>query len=153
MITKITKESISKILTNVKNDQMLNILAEHIRLTASCDKISRFIEMCLCDNNEIKLFIKTKDDFNKTKIIEVINKLIEYCCVSNIKYIDDIDWLTGNISVTYEYYKVTYHTNQDFSDEGLCWKTEENKYANIHINKLYTNTIVINYYTNNEIMY
>ena len=63
----ITKETISKVIANVKNNQMLNLLAEHLRLTQSDSRIFRFIEMCLCDNNEIKSFIKTKDDFDKMK--------------------------------------------------------------------------------------
>ena len=71
----ITKEAISKVIANVKNNQMLNILAEHLRLTQSDSRIFRFIEMCLCDNNEIKSCIKTKDDFDKMKILEIIDKL------------------------------------------------------------------------------
>lgn len=148
----ITKEAISKVIANVKNDQMLNILAEHLRLTQCEPRISRFIEMCLCDNNEIKSFIKTKDNFNKMKILEVIDKLKINHCIINIKDIDHIDWVTGDIVVTYNYYNVTYHTNQDFSDDGLYWKTEDNKYANIHTDRVLEDSIIINYYDNNEVM-
>ena len=148
----ITKEAISKVIANVKNNQMLNILAEHLRLTQSDSRISRFIEMCLCNNNEIKSFIKTKDDFNKMKILEFIDKLKINRCITNIKDIDLINWLTGDMVVTYNYYNVTYHTNQDFSDDGLYWKTEENKYANIHTDKVLEDIITINYYDNNELM-
>ena len=148
----ITKEAISKVIANVKNDQMLNILAEHLRLTQGKRGISRFIEMCLCDNNEIKSFIKTKDDFNKMKILEVIDKLKENRCITNIKDITRINWLTGNMIVTYNYYNVTYHINQDFSDGGLCWKTKENKYANIHTDKVFEDVIVLNYYINDVLM-
>lgn len=147
----ITKEAISKVITNVKNDQMLNILAEHIRLTQDKHRISRFIEMCLCDNNEIKSFIKTKDDFDKMKILEVIDKLKENRCIINIKDIKFINWFSGDMVVTYNYYDVTYHTNQDFSDNGLYWKTEENKYANIHADKVLEDIITINYY-NDDLM-
>lgn len=148
----ITKEAISKVIANIKNDQILNILAEHLRFTQDERIISRFIEMCLCDNNEIKSFIKTKDDFNKMKVLEVIDKLKENRCITNIKDITHINWLTGNMMVTYNYYNVTYHTKQDFSDDGLCWKTEENKYANIHADKVLEDIIVINYYDNNDLM-
>ena len=148
----ITKEAISKVLANVKNDQMLNILAEHIGLTQSDSRIFRFIEMCLSDNNEIKSFIKNKDDFNKMKVLEAIDKIIENRCITNIKDIDLINWFTGDMVVTYNYYDVTYHTNQDFSDDGLYWKTEENKYANIHTDKVLEDIITINYYDNNELM-
>lgn len=142
----ITKEAISKVVANVKNNQMLNILAEHIRLTQDKRRISRFIEMCLCDNNEIKSFIKTKDDFDKMKVLEVIDKLKENRCITNIKDIDSINWFSGDMVVTYNYYDVTYHTNQDFSDDGLYWKTKENKYANIHTDKVLEDIITINYY-------
>lgn len=148
----ITKEAISKVIANVKNDQMLNILAEHIRLTQDKHRISRFIEMCLCDNNEIKSFIKTKDDFNKMKVLEVIDKLRINRCIINIKDIDHINWFTGDMVVTYNYYDVTYHTKQDFSDDGLYWKTEKNKYANIHTDNVLEDTIAINYYDNNDLM-
>lgn len=148
----ITKEAISKVVANVKNNQMLNILAEHIRLTQGESRLSRFIEMCLCDNNEIKSFIKTKDDFNKMKILEVIDKLKENRCITNIKDINLINWFTGDMVVTYNYYDITYHTNQDFSDDGLYWKTEENKYANIHTDKVLEDTIVLNYYTSDILM-
>lgn len=148
----ITKEAISKVIANVKNDQMLNILAKHLILTQGEHKISRFIEMCLCDNNEIKSFIKTKDDFNKMKVIEVIDKIKENRCIINVKDIDNINWLTGDMVVTYNYYDVTYHTKQDFSDDGLYWKTEENKYANIHTDKVLEGIIAINYYDNNDLM-
>lgn len=148
----ITKEAISKVIANVKNDQILNILAEHIRLTQGESRLSRFIEMCLCDNNEIKSFIKTKDDFNKMKILEVIDKLKENRCITNIKDINCINWFTGDMVVTYNYYDVTYHTNQDFSDDGLYWKTEENKYANIHTDKVLEDTIVLNYYINDVLI-
>lgn len=148
----ITKEAISKVITNVKNDQMLNILGEYLRLTQGEHMISRFIEMCLCDNNEIKSFIKTKDDFNKMKVLEVIDKLKQNRCITNIKDITDINWFIGDMVVTYNYYDVTYHSNQDFSDDGLYWKTEENKYANIHTDKVLEDIITINYYDNNELM-
>ena len=148
----ITKETISKVIANVKNDQILNILAEHIRLTQGEHIIFRFIEMCLCDNNEIKSFIKTKDDFNNIKIIEAIDKLKENRCITNIKDIDLINWFTGDMVVTYNYYDVTYHTNQDFSDDGLCCKTKENKYANIHTDKVLEDVIVLNYYINDVLM-
>ena len=148
----ITKEAISKVIANVKNDQILNILAEHLRLTQGEHRISRFIEMCLCDNNEIKSFIKTKDDFNKMKVLEVIDKLKINRCIINVKDIDFINWFTGDMVVTYNYYDVTYHTKQDFSDGGLYWKTEENKYANIHTDKVLEDVITINYYDNNELM-
>ena len=148
----ITKETISKVTANVKNNQMLNILAEHLRLTQSDSRIFRFIEMCLCDNNEIKSFIKTKDDFNKMKVLEVIDKLKENRCITNVKDIDLINWFTGDMVVTYNYYYVTYHTNQDFSDDGLYWKTEENKYANIHTDKVLEDIIEINYYTNDVLV-
>mgnify|MGYP004554610271 FL=1 len=148
----ITKEAISKVLANVKNDQMLNILAEHIGLTQSDSRISRFIEMCLCDNNEIKTFLKTKDDFNKMKVLETIDKLKENRCITNIKDINHIDWFTGNIVITYNYYNVTYHSNQDFSDDGLCWKSEENQYANIHTDYVFEDVITLNYYTNNDLI-
>ena len=148
----ITKEAISKVIANVKNNQMLNILAEHLRLTQSDSRIFRFIEMCLCDNNEIKSFIKTKDDFDKMKILEVIDKFKESRCITNIKDINNIDWFTGDILVTYKYYQVTYHSKQDFSDDGLYWKTEENKYANIHTDKVFEDVIVLNYYTNDVLM-
>ena len=148
----ITKEAISKVIANVKNDQILNILAEHLRLTQGGHRISRFIEMCLCDNNEIKSFIKTKDDFDKMKVLEVIDKLKTNRCIINIKDITDINWFIGDMVVTYNYYDVTYHINQDFSDDGLYWKTEENKYANIHTDKVLEDIITINYYDNNELM-
>lgn len=148
----ITKEAISKVIANVKNDQILNILAEHLRLTQDEHRISHFIEMCLCDNNEIKSFIKTKDDFNKMKVLEVIDKLKINRCIINIKDIDNINWFTGDMVVTYNYCDVTYHTNQDFSDDGLYWKTEENKYANIHTDKVFEDIITINYYNNKELM-
>lgn len=148
----ITKEAISKVAANVKNNQMLNILAEHLRLTQGKHIISRFIEMCLCDNNEIKSFIKTKNDFNKMKVLKVIDKLKENRCITNIKDIDLINWFTGDIVVTYNYYDVTYHTNQDFSDDGLYWKTEENKYANIHTDKVFEDVIVLNYYINDVLI-
>ena len=148
----ITKEAILKVAANVKNDQILNILAEHLRLTQGGHRISRFIEMCLCDNNEIKSFIKTKDDFNKMKILEVIDKLKENRCITDIKDITRINWLTGNIIVTYNYYNVTYHINQDFSDSGLCWKTKENKYAKIHTDNVFRDVIVLNYYTNDVLV-
>ena len=148
----ITKETISKVTANVKNNQMLNILAEHIRLTQSNSRIFRFIEMCLCDNNEIKSFIKTKDDFDKMKILEVIDKLKENRCITNIKEITRINWFTGDIVVTYNYYDVTYHNKQDFSDSGLYWKTEENKYANIHTDKVLEDIIVLNYYINDVLV-
>lgn len=148
----ITKEAISKVLANVKNDQMLNILAEHIGLTQSDSRVSRFIEMCLSDNNEIKSFIKTKDDFNKMKVLEVIDKLKENRCITNIKDINHINWFTGDMVVIYNYYNVTYHCKQDFSDDGMYWQTEENKYANIHTDKVFEDVITINYYTNNDLM-
>lgn len=148
----ITKEAISKVISNVKNDQMLNILAEHLRLTQDEYIISRFIEMCLCDNDEIKSFIKTKDDFNKMKVLEVIDKLKENRCITSIKDITRINWLTGNVIVTYNYYNVTYHINQDFSDSGLCWKTKENKYAKIHTDNVFEDVIVLNYYTNDVLV-
>ena len=148
----ITKEAISKVLENVRNNQMLNILAEHILLTENSNIISHFIEMCLCDNNEIKSFIKTKDDFNKMKILEVIDKLKENRCITNIKDITRINWLTGNMIVTYNYYNVTYHINQDFSDSGLCWKTKENKYAKIHTDNVFEDVIALNYYINDVLM-
>lgn len=148
----ITKETISKVIANVKNNQMLNILAEHLRLTQSDSRIFRFIEMCLCDNNEIKSFIKTKDDFDKMKILEVIDKLQESRCITSIENIKHINWFTGDMVITYKYYQVTYHSKQDFSDDGLYWKTEENKYANIHTDKILEDTIVINYYINNDLM-
>lgn len=148
----ITKEAISKVLANVKNDQMLNILAEHIGLTQSDSRISRFIEMCLCDNDEIKAFIKTKDDFNKMKVLEVIDKIIENRCITSINDINHINWFTGDIVVSYSYYNVIYHSKPDFSDDGLCWKTEENKYANIHTDYVFEDVITINYYTNNDLM-
>lgn len=148
----ITKEAISKVLENVRNNQMLNILAEHILLTENSNIISHFIEMCLCDNNEIKSFIKTKDDFNKMKILEVIDKLKENRCITNIKEITRINWLTGNMIVTYNYYNVTYHINQDFSDSGLCWKTKENKYAKIHTDNVFEDVIALNYYINDVLM-
>lgn len=148
----ITKEAISKVIANLKNDQILNILAEHLRLTQDEHRISRFIEMCLCNNNEIKSFIKTKDDFNKMKILEFIDKLKINRCITNIKDIDPINWLTGDMVVTYNYCNITYHTNQDFSDDGLYWKTEENKYANIHTDNVLEDIITINYYDNNELM-
>ena len=124
----ITKEAISKVVANVKNDQILNILAEHLRLTKNEHIISRFIEMCLCDNNEIKSFIKTKDDFN------------------------NINWFTGDMIVVYNFYKITYHYKQDLSDDGLCWKTEENKYTKIHTDKVYSDSIILNYYTNDVLV-
>ena len=145
----ITKKAILKVAANVKNDQILNILAEHLRLTQGEHRISRFIEMCLCDNNEIKSFIKTKDNFNNIKIIEVIDKLLESRCITNIKDINDIDWFTGNMVVVYDFYKITYHCKQDLSDDGLCWKTEENKYAKIHTDNIYSDSITLNYYNNN----
>lgn len=141
----ITKEAILKVAANVKNNQILNILAKHILLTEDSSTISRFIEMCLCDNNEIKSFIKTKDNFNNIKIIEVINKLLESRCITNIKDINDIDWFTGNMVVVYDFYKITYHCKQDLSDDGLCWKTEENKYAKIHTDNIYSDSITLNY--------
>ena len=144
----ITKEAISKVADNVKNNQVLNILAEHFRLTENDNTLSRFIEMCLCNNNEIKSFIKTKDDFNKIKIIEVIDKLTETRCITNVKDINHIDCFTGDIIVVYDFYKVTYHRKQDLSDDGLYWKTEENKYAKIHNDTVYDDCITINYYTN-----
>ena len=148
----INEEFISKVLENVRNNQMLNILAEHLRFTENDDVIYRFIKMCLCDNNEIESFLKTKDDFNKMKILEVIDKLKENRCITNIKDITRINWLTGNMIVTYNYYNVTYHVNQDFSDYGLCRKTEENKYAKIHTDKVFEDVIVLNYYINDVLM-
>ena len=148
----ITKEAISKVIANVKNNQMLNILAEHLRITQGEHRISRFIEMCLCDNNEIKSFIKTKDNFNKMKVLEVIDKLKQNRCITNIKDITYINWFTGDMVVSYNYYDVTYHSNQDFSDDGFYWKTEEYKYANIHTDKVLEDIITINYYDNNELM-
>ncbi len=148
----ITKEAILKVAANVKNNQILNILAKHILLTENSSTISRFIEMCLCDNNEIKSFIKTKDNFNNIKIIEAIDKLLETRCITNIKDITRINWLTGNMIVTYNYYNVTYHINQDFSDSGLCWKTKENKYAKIHTDNVFEDVIVLNYYINDVLI-
>ena len=148
----ITKEAISKVIANVKNDQILNILAEHFRLTQNEHIIFRFIEMCLCDNNEIKSFIKTKDDFNNIKIIEAIDKLLETRCIINIKYINNIDWFTGDMVVVYDFYKITYHRKQDLSDDGLYWKTEENKYAKIHTDNVYSDSIILNYYTNDVLV-
>lgn len=148
----ITKEVISKVIANIKNNQILNILAEHILLTENSNTISRFIEMCLCDNNEIKSFIKTKDNFNNIKIIETIDKLLETRCITSIKDINNIDWFTGNIIVVYDFYKITYHRKQDFSDDGLYWKTEENKYPNIHTDNVYSDSIVINYYDNDVLV-
>ena len=148
----ITKEAISKVTANVKNDQILNILAKHLKLTQNEHIISRFIEMCLCDNNEIKSFIKTKDDFNNIKIIEAIDKLLETRCIANIKDINNIDWLTGDMIVVYNFYKITYHCKQDLSDDGLCWKTEENKYAKIHTDNVYSDSIILNYYTNDVLV-
>lgn len=148
----ITKEAMAKVLANVKNNQMLNILAEHLRITQGEGRISRFIEMCLCNNDEIKSFIKTKDDFNKMKVLEVIDKLKKNRCITGIKDIDHINWFTGDMVVTYNYYNVTYHCKQDFSDDGMYWQTEENKYANIHTDKVFEDVITINYYTNNDLM-
>lgn len=148
----ITKEAISKVIANVKNDQILNILAEYLRLTQDEHIISRFIEMCLCDNNEIKSFIKTKDDFNKMKVLEVIDKLKINRCIINVKDIDPINWFTGDMVVTYNYHDITYHTNQDFSDDGFYWKTEEYKYANIHTDKVLEDVIIINYYDNDVLV-
>ena len=148
----INEEFISKVLENVRNDQMLNILAEHIRFTENDDIVYRFIKMCLSDNNEIKSFIKTKDDFNKMKILEVIDKLKESRCITNIKDITRISWLTGNMIVTYNYYNVTYHVNRDFSDYGICCKTEENKYANIHTDNVLEDIIALNYYDNDVLV-
>ena len=148
----INEEFISKVLENVRNNQMLNILAEHLRFTENDDVVYRFIQMCLYNNNEIKSFLKTKDDFNKMKILEVIDKLKENRCITNIKDITRINWLTGNMIVTYNYYNVTYHINQDFSDGGLCWKTKENKYAKIHIDNVFEDVIVLNYYINDVLM-
>lgn len=144
----ITKEAISKVADNVKNNQVLNILAEHFRLTENDNTLSHFIEMCLCNNNEIKSFIKTKDDFNRMKILEVIDKLTETRCITKVKDINHIDCFTGDIIVVYDFYKVTYHSKQDLSDDGLYWKTEENKYAKIHNDTVYDDCITINYYTN-----
>ena len=148
----INEEFFSKVLENVRNNQMLNILAEHLRFTENDDVIYRFIGMCLCDNNKIKLFIKTKDDFNKMKILKVIDKLKENRCITNIKDITRINWLTGNMIVTYNYYNVTYHTKQDFSDYGLCWKTKEHKYTKINTDKVLEDVIVLNYYINDVLM-
>ena len=148
----ITKEAISKVIANVKNNQMLNILAEYIRITQGESRLSRFIEMCLCDNNEIKSFIKNKDDFNKMKILEIIDKLKENRCITNIKDITHINYFTGDIIVIYNFYEVTYHNKQDFSDSGLCLKTKENKYANIHADKVLEDIITLNYYTNDILM-
>lgn len=148
----ITKEAISKVAANVKNNQILNILAEHILLTENSSTISHFVEMCLCDNNEIKSFIKTKDDFNNIKIIEVIDKLLETRCITNIKDINNIDWLTGNMTIVYDFYKITYHCKQDFSDYGIYWKTKENKYAKIHTDNVYSDSITLNYYTNDVLV-
>lgn len=148
----ITKETILKVIANVKNDQILNILAEHLRLTQNEHIISRFIEMCLCDNNEIKSFIKTKDNFNNIKIIEAIDKLLETRCITSIKDINNIDWLTGDMIVVYDFYKITYHYKQDLSDDGICWKTKENKYPNIHTDNVYSDSIILNYYTNDVLV-
>lgn len=148
----INEEVISKVLENVRNNQMLNILTEHLRFTENDDVVHRFIQMCLCDNNEIKLFIKTKDDFNKMKILEVIDKLKENRCITNVKEITRINCLTGNIIVYYNYYNVTYHSNQDFSDDGLCWKTEENKYVKIHTDNVFEDVIILNYYANDVLV-
>lgn len=148
----ITKEAISKVAANVKNNQILNILAKHILLTENSSTISRFVEMCLCDNNEIKSFIKTKDNFNNIKIIEAIDKLLETRCIINIKDINNIDWFTGNITVVYDFYKITYHRKQDLSDYGFYWKTEENKYAKIHTDNVYSDSIILNYYTNDVLV-
>jgi hypothetical protein len=148
----ITKEVILKVAANVKNNQILNILAEHFRLTENDNLLCRFIEMCLCDNNEIKSFIKTKDDFNKMKILKVIDKLLENRCITNIKNINCINCFNGDIDVTYNYYNVTYHTKQDFSDDGLCWKTKEHKYAKIHTDNVFESTITLNYYANDVLM-
>lgn len=148
----VNKEFISKVLENVRNNQMLNILAEHLRFTENDDVVYRFIQMCLYNNNEIKSFIKTKDDFNKMKILEVIDKLKKSRCITNIKEITHINCLTGNIMVTYNYYNVTYHINQDFSDSGLCWETKENKYAKIHTDNVFEDVIILNYYINDILM-
>lgn len=148
----VNEEFISKVLENVRNNQMLNILAEHLRFTENDDVVYRFIQMCLYDNNEIKSFIKTKDDFNKMKILEVIDKLKESRCITNIKEITHINCLTGNIMVAYNYYNVTYHVNQDFSDSGLCWETKENKYAKIHTDNVFEDVIILNYYINDILM-
>ena len=148
----VNEEFISKVLENVRNNQMLNILAEHLRFTENDDVVYRFIQMCLYDNNEIKSFLKTKDDFNKMKILEVIDKLKENRCITNIKEITHINWLTGNMMVAYNYYNVTYHVNQDFSDPGLCWETKENKYAKIHTDNVFEDVIILNYYINDVLM-
>lgn len=148
----ITKEVISKVLENIKNDQMLNVLAEHIRVTLSDDKVSRFIEMCLCDNNEIKSFIKTKDDFNKMKILEVVDKSEPSRCITSITDICDIDCIKCTIIVYYDYYRVTYHAKQDMTDIGVYRMDDIHKYSNIHTDSIYHGIATINYKINDVLV-
>lgn len=148
----ISKETIDKVLANVKNDQMLKVLANYISNTASDSVVYRFIEACLCNNDEIKSFIKTKDDFNKMKILEVIDKLEPARCITNIVEIGAINWLACKIIVTYNYYDVTYHSNIDLSDKGVYTIDAEHKYSKIHTDEIHTSFANINYRDNDVLV-
>lgn len=144
----ISKETIYKVLANVKNDQMLKLAANYISNTASDTVICSFIEACLCNNNEVKSFIKTEDDFNKMKILEVIDKLEPARCITNIIEIRSIDWLNRNIIVKYNYYDVTYHANMDYSDMGVCIIDDTHKYSKIHTDVIHVAFANISYKDN-----
>lgn len=141
----ISKTTINKVLANIKNDYMLKIAVNYIVNNASDSVAYAFIEACLCNNNEVKSIIKTEDDFNKMKILEVIDKLQPDRCITSIINISYIDWLNRTIVVKYNYYDVTYHANQDFSDVGVHVYDDNHKYSNIHTDVVHTSIIRINY--------
>lgn len=148
----INETFISKVCSIVKNDRMLDILARYLIHSSSDTTITRFIEMCLCSNEELKVFIKNKDDFNRMSILVLIDSLKSNQCIIDIVDIYKIDYLSGRITVKYKYNPVTYHEQEDFSDEGMTWKRDDHKYVNIHSDEVCEDCIVLNYYTNSEIL-
>jgi hypothetical protein len=149
----ITDKAFNKVVENINNAEMLNVLAQHFKLTCfNNDIMSRFIEMCLCNNEEInKTFIKTKHDFDNIKLIEAIDKRYSEQCIASITDIINIDYLTGNITVVYNYYHVSYHINEDFSDDGISYKDDKHKYAKIDTSYCYSGNVILNYY-NQDLM-
>ncbi len=144
----ISIETFDKVLDNIKNDKILKILANHLINNASDSIAYSFIEACLCNNDEIKSFIKTEDDFNKMKILEAIDKLEPTRCITNIIEIRSIDWLSRNIIVKYNYYDVTYHANIDYSDKGVCVIDNTHKYSKIHTDVVHVAFANISYKDN-----
>lgn len=141
----ISTETLDKVLANIKNDQMLKILANYIINNASDSVAYSFIEACLCTNDEIKSFIKTKDDFNKMKILEAIDKLEPARCITDIIEIRTVDWLNCNIIVKYNYYDVTYHATIDHSDKGVRIIDDTHEFPKIHMDEVHTAFANINY--------